>query len=86
MEIEQGEIRLVLLGGGDSAIGIFGHRHHAVARIVLDQIFERDRQLGIVFYDKDSEHPRASPEAAEKALPCSARAMLRFNETSANAS
>ena len=34
----------------------------AVARIVLDQIFERFRKLTIVLDDQDPEHPRASPK------------------------
>ena len=52
----------MLLGGGDRALGIFGDRHDAIARIVLDQIFERHRQLAVIFDDEDIEHPRAFPD------------------------
>ena len=65
MEVEQDEVGLMLLGRGDRAVGILGHGHHAIARIVLDQIFERRRQLAIVFDDQDLEHPRASPILTE---------------------
>ena len=65
MEVEQDEVGIMLLGGGDRAVGVVGDRHDPVARIVLDQIFERRRQLRIVFDDQDPEHPRASPTLTE---------------------
>ena len=65
MEIEQDEVGVMLLGRGDRAVGIVGDRDHAVARIVLDQIFERCRQLRVVFDDQDPKHPRASPSSTE---------------------
>ena len=45
MKIEEHQIGIVFLRGGDGGFGVVGHRHDAVARIVLDQIFERDCQL-----------------------------------------
>jgi hypothetical protein len=51
VKIEQDKVRIMLLGRCDRAFGIVGSRDHAVARIVLDQIFQRRRQLQIVFDD-----------------------------------
>jgi hypothetical protein len=45
VEVEQREIGVVLLRRGDRGIGVVRGRDHAIARIVLDQIFERDCQL-----------------------------------------
>jgi hypothetical protein len=69
VQVEEDEVGVVFLGRGDRAFGIVGGRDHAVARIVLDQIFERRRQLEIVFDHKDSKHPRASPARTEENLP-----------------
>jgi hypothetical protein len=51
VKIEKHEVGIVLFCRGDRRIGIVRGRYNAIARIVLDQIFERDRQLGIVFDD-----------------------------------
>jgi hypothetical protein len=56
VQVEQDEVRLIFLGCRDRAVGILGHGDDPVARIVLDQIFERDRQLAVVFDDEDIEH------------------------------
>ena len=58
---EQGDVWLMLLGGRDRAVGIVGDRYHAIARIVLDQIFESRRELRIVLHDHDLQHERALP-------------------------
>ena len=42
VKVEQDEVGIMLLGRGDRAFGIVGDRDDAIARIVLDQIFERD--------------------------------------------
>ena len=65
MEVEQHEVGLILLRRGDRAVGILGHRDDAIARIVLDQIFERDCQLAVVLDNEDIEHPRPLPDAPE---------------------
>ena len=46
-------------------VGIVGRCHHPVARIVLDQIFERDGQLAVVLDNEDIEHSRPPPDALE---------------------
>ncbi len=65
VKIEKDEVRIMLLGRSDRRVRIVRHGNHAVPRIILDQIFERDCQLGIVFDDQNPEHPRALPEVAE---------------------
>jgi hypothetical protein len=50
----------VLFSGGNGALGVLRDGHDAIARIVLDQIFERDRQLAVVLDNEDVEHPSAS--------------------------
>jgi hypothetical protein len=65
MKIEQHEVRLMKFGRRNRAIGIFGHRDYAVARIVFDQILESYGKLTVVFDDEDLEHPRASRNSAE---------------------
>ena len=45
MEVEQDQIGLVQVDRGNRAVGILGGGHDPIARIVLDQIFERFRQL-----------------------------------------
>ena len=61
MQVEQDEVGLMLFGCGNGAIGVLRHRDNAIARIVLDQIFERHRQLAVVLDDEDVEHPLVSP-------------------------
>src|SRR5438045_8751864 len=61
MEIEENEVRVAGFSGRDAALGVIGNSHDTVARIVLDEIFERHRQLAIVLDDQYLEHPRASP-------------------------
>src|SRR4029077_19825285 len=73
MKVQQDQIRLILLGGGDSAFGILGHRHNAITRIVLDQIFERDGQLTVVLDNEDIEHSRPLPtlrNSLKKSVTC----------------
>ena len=65
VKIEKDEVRIMLLGRGDRRVRIVRHGDHAIPRIVLDQIFERNCQLGIVFDDQNPKHLRALPEAAE---------------------
>ena len=43
MEIEQDQVGIVLLGRGNGPVGIGSGGHNPVARIVLDQIFDRRR-------------------------------------------
>ena len=61
VKVEQDEVGLKLLGRRDRAVGILGHRHDAIARIVLHQIFERHRQLAVVLDNEDIEHSNVSP-------------------------
>ncbi len=61
LEIDQSEIGVKFLRRRDRAVEIVGPGDHAVARIVLDQIFERRRQLRIVFDNQDLQHLVASP-------------------------
>ena len=56
MEIEQDEVGLIVLCRRDRAVGIFGHGDDPVPRIVLDEIFECDRQLAVIFDDEDIQH------------------------------
>ena len=69
MQVEQDEIGIMLFGRGDGAVGVLRGRDHAIARIVLDQIFECRRQLQIVFDDQNPEHPRALPDTHRKFPP-----------------
>ncbi len=55
----------MLFGYSDRGIGVVRHPHHAVARVILDQIFERDCKLRIVLDDQNPEHPTSLPEVAE---------------------
>ena len=61
VKVEQDQVGIMLFGRGDCAIRILGDGHDAIARIVLDQIFQRRRQLRVVFDDENSKHWRASP-------------------------
>src|SRR5438105_4265477 len=61
MKIEEDEVRVAGFSGGDGTVGIFGHRHDTITRIVLDQIFERYRQLAVIFDDQDFEHSATLP-------------------------
>jgi hypothetical protein len=58
----------MLLGGGNSAIEIVGPGNDAVTRIILDQILQGRRQLGIVFDNQDLEH-LPPPQGPEKIQP-----------------
>ena len=51
----------MFLGCGNGAVRVFGRPDDPIARIVLDQIFERFRKLTIVLDDQDPEHPRDLP-------------------------
>ena len=62
MEVEQHQVRIVLLGRGDRAFGILGDRDDPVAGIVLDQIFDGFRKLQIILDDQDPEHPPSLPK------------------------
>jgi hypothetical protein len=55
----------VLFGRSNRRVRIVGRRNHPISWIVLDEIFERDCQLRIVFDDQNPKHLRALPEAAE---------------------
>ena len=63
VKVDQGQLGVMLFGGGDGAVDVVGGRDHAIARIVLDQIFQRGRQLAIILYNQDLEH-RASPQGS----------------------
>ena len=60
MQVEQDEVGIRVFGCGNGTVGIGGRSHDPVARIVLDQIFERFRQLLVVLDHQDPEH-RESP-------------------------
>ena len=66
VKVDQRQIGAMRFGRGDRAVEIVGGRDDAIARIVLDQIFQRRRQLAIVFDDQDLEH--IAPPRAEKSL------------------
>jgi hypothetical protein len=61
VEVEEDQVGVMLLRRGDGALGVVGGPDHAIARIVLDEIFERRRKLEIVFDDEDPEHPASLP-------------------------
>ena len=85
MQIEENEVRLVRFDCSDGPVRILGHGDDAVTRVVLDKIFERDRQLAVVFDDEDLEHPRASRHFAEIPPGKSVTWMLAHIERAANA-
>ena len=60
MQIEQDEVGITLFGCGNGPVGIGGGCDDPIARIVLDEIFERFRQLLVVLDHQDPEH-RESP-------------------------
>ena len=55
MEVDQGEFGMMRFGGGHRAVEVLGSRDDAIARIVLDEIFQRRRQLAIILNDQDLE-------------------------------
>ena len=56
VKVEQDKVGLVLFGRGDRGVGVLGHGHDAITRVVLDEIFEGHRKLTVIFDDEDIEH------------------------------
>jgi hypothetical protein len=53
VKVQQDEIGIMLFGRQDGGVGIVRRSHYPIARIVFDQIFERCRQLAVIFDDKN---------------------------------
>ena len=43
MKVDQSEVRIVVLGGGDRIVSVVRDRDDPVAGVILDQIFKRRR-------------------------------------------
>ena len=61
LEVDQRKIGVVPFGGLARRRLVLRAGDHAIARIVLDQIFERGRKLGVVLDDQDPEHMAFPP-------------------------
>ena len=68
-QVDQCQIRHMFFRGGDRGLETAAGGHHAIARVVLNQVFQRCRQLRVVFDDQDLQHRQASPPPA-KVNPC----------------
>jgi hypothetical protein len=68
-KIDKGQVGQMFFRGGNGAVQVVGGRYHLVARIILDEIFQRRRQLHIVFDDQDLQHrTRSSPQQRTKSF------------------
>ena len=68
-QVDQGEIGQMFRCGGDRAVQIVGGGDDPITRIVLDQIFQRRRQLDVVFDDQDLQHRPGLPvQSKDKSL------------------
>ena len=69
VEVEQSDVGVMGFGRRDRAVGVVGDRHDPVARIVLDQIFERRGELRVIFDNQDLKHRELSLSTAAPAGP-----------------
>jgi hypothetical protein len=60
-KVDERKVRKMLGRRGNGTVEIVRRGDHAIARVILDQIFERRRELRIVFDYQDLEHRQASP-------------------------
>jgi len=56
-----GAFALLLRAAAEQALYLLGSGDDAIARIVLDEIFERRRQLAVIFDNQDLQHRQVSP-------------------------
>jgi hypothetical protein len=67
-KVNQSKVRKMLLRCDNSAIEVVGGSHHPIAGLVPDQIFERRRQLDVIFDDQDLHHRPRSSQLKDKSL------------------
>ena len=65
MQVDQGKVRIVVLGRRHGIVRVVRDGDDPVSRIVLDQIFQRGRKLRIVLDNQDLKH-RIPPHPLEK--------------------
>ena len=76
-QVEQGNVGVVGFGLSDRAVGIVGHSNDPVARVVLNQIFQRRRELRIILDNQDPKH-REPPQPSEKSVDSSVARKLPY--------